>query len=122
MAHANFTLSPTTPATNGQLVTIFNTYEIGIGNFFALSDISRMVFDFEHSHSATLNWYHSNDGTTSIQLGTEALAAPAASETNVRDFLVEGYKFWKLEWVNGATAQDPWVVRAAGTDQRVVAD
>lgn len=92
-------------------------------DFIAMHGIKRFVLDLEHSHACTLNWYRSADrGTNWIQLGTEILAAPAASSTTIRDFLVEGYPDWKLELVNGGTAQSPFDVNMVLTDERGIAE
>lgn len=119
-----FKYAGSTPGTDSDTYVIFDTTVAFPGaRMLAYAGIKRMCFDFEHSHLATLNWYRSNDrGVNWHQVGTEALAAPAANETNVRDFLVEGYDDWKLQWVNGGTAQSPFSVAMWGTDERGVAD
>jgi hypothetical protein len=115
-----------TPGTDSNTYTVFDTTTAANGiprDFIPSVGFKRFLLNLEHSHACTLNWYWSLDrGTTWIQDGTETLAAPAAAETSIRDFLVEGHADWKLELVNGGTAQSPFVVNMSLTDERSVAD
>lgn len=91
-------------------------------NFFATNGVRKFCLDLDHSHGGTLNAYKSSDeGATWRQVYTETVAAPAASGVTQREWLVEGVQDWKLEWVNGGTAQNPWVADMSLSDDRASA-
>lgn len=70
----------------------------------------RLLLDLKHDQAGTLNWYKSHDrGTTWLQIDTEAIADPASTDSTVRDFLIEEYPDFKLEWVQGDAAQTVFV-------------
>ena len=113
-----------TPGADSDTYVLFSTVAAFPGaRAFAYAGIKRFKVNLEHSHLGTINAYRSNDrGTTWHQLSTNAVAAPAANEANEYDFIVEGYDDWKVEWVNGGTAQDPWSVALNGTCERGIAE
>lgn len=85
----------------------------------AANGYKRLVVDLKHNAALTLNWYKSsNRGSTWHQLDTEAIAAPAATETTLRTFLVEQYDDFKIEAVNGGSAQTTWVLNVALSPER----
>lgn len=115
MSHNNMTRVKYTGATPGgdtNTYPIFTTLTNGWpAGFFALQNISKLVVDTKHDAAGTFAWYKSNDrGTSWEQIGTEAISAPASTVTIFREFTVEPYEDFKLDWVNGNTAQDPWDV------------
>lgn len=74
--------------------------------------ISRITFSVENSAAGTLKSYFShNKGTTWTQFaGDIAVAAPAAGDiSGPYDYLVDTYPDVKIDWVNGSSAQDPWI-------------
>lgn len=71
------------------------------------------------NNAGTLNLYESTDrGANWRQIDTVAVAAPAASAAFLCDFLVEGLRDFKIEWVNGGAAQSPFDVLLAFSEQR----
>jgi hypothetical protein len=82
--------------------------------------VKRFVLDLKHSHTITLRWYKSDDrGTNWNQIGEEAsIAAPAATDTTTRDFFVEPYADWKLDLINGGSAQTTFEIDMVMTDER----
>lgn len=76
---------------------------------FGLAGATKFVLDLKHSHGGTLNSYKSNDrGATWKQLSSDQITPASIGTTHV-EFLVGAFRDWKLEWVNGGTAQDPWI-------------
>lgn len=88
---------------------------------FQLLGVRKFCIDIDHVQAGTLNEYKSDDrGANWRQVSTEAVAAPAASGVTRREYLVEADQDWKLEWVNGGVAQNPWVVDMALSDDRTI--
>lgn len=76
------------------------------------ADVSRVCFSLENSHAGTLKAYMSPDkGTNWYQVGGDiAVVAAAATDINgPYDYLVDPYPDFKIEWVNGGSAQTTWV-------------
>lgn len=89
--------------------------------FFANLGVRKIVLSLKNSQAGTLNEYYSPDrGTTWLSVSSFAIPIPAAGFTTEREFLVESYADWKLEWVNGGVAQATWSPQIAGTDQRAI--
>lgn len=108
---------------NAEVVTIFNTYSSGWAqNAFQMMGIRRVVVEVNNDQSGTLNMYKSSNGTTWVKVDTAAVSAAAANSTNINDYFVEPYGWWKLEWVNGATPQTAFDVNINGTGQRNIAN
>jgi hypothetical protein len=110
----------TTPGADSNTYNIFNTTVAFSGaNFLSMLGISKIRVDIDHDNAGTFKWYKSEDrGTNWRQIDQEAVSAPASTETTGREFLVEGYMDWKLDWVNGGSAQDPWEVDIAFIEER----
>lgn len=72
--------------------------------------ISRITFTVKNSQAGTLNASTSNNGgTTWDQYNSQAvLASGAGVVAGPFDYLVDTFKDWKLEWVNGGAAQATW--------------
>ena len=89
--------------------TVESYWRIGPGNLNLWA--SRLSFGVENSHSGTLKAYRStNKGTNWDQVGGDtAVAAAAATDiSGPYDYLVDTYTDFKLEWVNGGSAQTTW--------------
>lgn len=110
-----FKTTASTPGTDSNTYVLFSSTGYA-ERFFALSGISKFVLDLKHSHIGSLKSYKSDDrGTNWRQLSDDAIS-PASIGTTHAEFLVGAMRDWKLEWVNGGTAQSPWVVDMAGMD------
>jgi hypothetical protein len=111
------------PGANTNTTTLFSTVvAFPGGSYFPMLGINKFSITLSYSAAGTLKAYQSDDrGTNWYQVSQESIAAPAATESLQRDFLVEGMKDWKLDWTNGGSAQSPWVVSMAGVDDRAVA-
>lgn len=109
------TALPTLSAT----FTLFTTVDTGMSNFFPIAGLHRFLVDIKNSHAGTLKEYKSDDGgTTWNQISETAIAAAAATATNVKDYLVSGYRDWKVDWVNGGTTQTTFEIDMSVTGQR----
>lgn len=117
---------------NAEVVSLFDTVVAFPGaNYLPSLHMKRLQLDIAHNQAGTLNWYKTQvRGPSSVtgagsaattvwtQIGTLAVAAPAANTSDTFDFLVEEYQDFKLEWTNGAAAQTLWNVDIALTGER----
>lgn len=118
---ANPKYSGTAPGADGNTYTIFNSVTAFNGaNMAQNAGFKRYMVDMKHSQSGTLNFYYSlNRGTSWNQVYTSgAIAAPASTSSTIRDFAIEQYPDFKLEWVNGGSAQATWSIAQTLTDER----
>lgn len=78
--------------------------------------VSRIIFGVKNSQAGTLNASRSIDGgVTWTVYDTRAVAIAAANTiSGPFDYLVDTYKDWKLEWVNGGVAQGTWLPEMTG--------
>lgn len=114
-------LATTLPATPTDAMNMNRDGACG-ENFAALSGTRKLCLTLDHVQAGTLRFYASqNRGTTWRQIDDIVVAAPAANSSTVVEFLVEGLRDWKLEWVNGGIAQNPWEVNLSFSDDRAAA-
>lgn len=123
-------VSPTAPGADANTYVLFATVAVtgtgysfpnpGWGKYYlGMHGLKRLVLDLKHNAALTLNPYKSSDrGVTWHQLDTEAVAVPAATESTTRTYLVEEYADFKLEAVNGGSAQTTWNVSVALSPER----
>ncbi len=106
MPHTNVTYKGTALPADSTTVSIFDTSTFSSKRFISNGNYDRLLVDVKNSHTATYKWYKSSDrGTNWNQIGESAVSVPAATASNVTDFLITGYDDFKLEWVNGGTTQ-----------------
>lgn len=122
-ALARVTYQGSTPGADANTYTLFDTTTYPMKGFLAMAGLKRFIIDLEHDQAGSLRWAKSeNRGTTWIQLAAdEAIAAPAANTTTIRDFYIEPYGDWRLQWINGGAAQGVWIPSMVVTDERSIA-
>lgn len=117
---------------NAAQVSLFDSVTAFPGaNWLPSFHMKRLQIDLAHDQAGTLNWWKTESrGLTSVfgagsaattvwvQVGTLAVAAPAAGTSDNFDFLVEEFGDFKVEWTNGATPQTVWVPSIALSDER----
>lgn len=83
--------------------------------------MKRVVVVFAHSNTGTINVYRSADrGTTWAQVSTRIIVGPSATGSSCFDVNVSMFSDFKLEWVNGGSAQTTWTVDIALTDEQTL--
>jgi hypothetical protein len=111
MPSASMTLDTATPGADANTYNLFDsTTDIGAG-LMRVRGLSRLTFGVENSQAGTLKAYRSTDrGTSWDQVGGDiaVAAAPATDISGPYDYLVDTYKDFKLDWVNGGAAQATW--------------
>lgn len=91
-------------------------------DWFAAKGIKRFLVRFTNDQTFTLNAYRSDDrGVTWTKIYTASVTASAANSENAYDFLVQGQRDWKLELVNGGTAQTSFTCSMALSTERALA-
>lgn len=116
-----FKYNGTAPGADTNTYVIFSSVVALNGARMAQSaGMKRLVVDMKHAGTGTLNLYRSqNRGTTWSQVDTTGvLPIPAATESTIYDHYIEPYPDFKLEWVNGGSAQSTWIIDLALTDER----
>lgn len=112
-------LSSSTPGADSNTYAMFNSVTLFGKQRLRSMSVSRVTFTLKNSHLGTLKAYMSKDGgTTWYQVGGD-IAVPAAAATDVSgpyDFLVDTYWDFKLDWVNGGSAQTTWVPLLTAVD------
>lgn len=109
-----------TPGADSNTYVLFSTVTANWPErAFALWGVHKFCLDLKHNQAGTINWYKSNDrGTNWRQMGTVAVAAPASTDGTLFEAFVASERDFKLEWVNGGSAQSPWIVDMSLSDDR----
>src|SRR4051812_48501773 len=100
-----------TPGVDSNVYVLFSSVlsELG-GRAMAASCSHKVNLDLLAQNIGTLKWYKSQDrGVTWNQIGSESIT-PVANTSVQRDYIIEALADFKLEWTNGGSAQNPWVV------------
>ncbi len=121
--NTNFGITSTAP-TGSATITLIDTFIALAGNPLAAAGVSRIEVGGINSHLGTLQLFCSKDGTTYDQVGGDVPVSPSATDdvSGPFDFLVDGYKFAKLNWVNGGTTQTTWRWQGTLISKRVKGD
>lgn len=119
---ANIKYIGATPGADPNTYTLFNTVTSQMGQrALGIHGIRKLFLSLKGNNAGTLKWYTSSDrGLNWVQLGQEAVAALAASASIQRDYPVEAEPDFKLDWVNGGAAQNPWIINMALDSQRAM--
>lgn len=126
MAHTSSTQIRYTGAVPGADSDTYVILDTSVTNswpesFFAMHGIRKFQIDVKHDEAFTFNWYKSNDrGTSWEQMQTSAVPLPASTVTSTLEIEVSALRDFKLEVVNGGTAQLPWDVDMVLIDERSV--
>lgn len=113
-------LTSATPGGDAATYNLFDSTATGYpARFFAEQGAHKFIVDIKNSQAGTLKAYKSQDrGVTWLQIYQASVAAAAATSTNLFEFAIEPFADWKLDWLNGGSAQATWVVDMALSDDR----
>lgn len=118
-----FKYSGSTPGADSNTYNIFSSVTAFQGaNMAQNSGLKRLFVTIDNPQSGTLKFYRSLDrGTTWVQVGGDFAATSAAADVTTFDGLIEGFPDFKLDWVNGGSAQTGWTVSISLTPERAAA-
>ena len=107
------TYTGSTPGANTNATVLFSSVAaFPMASACPMLGLRRLSLDLAHSHNGTLNLYKSGDrGLNWVLVSTEAITA--GSTTTEKEWLIEMFRDFKLEWANGGTAQTTWNVNLA---------
>ncbi len=110
----------TTPGEDANTYNIFSTVSAFTGKSQAqMCGVNKVAIDIKHDEALTFKWYKSDDrGTTWLQVDQAAVAAPASTESTWKEFAFEPFPDFKVDIVNGGTAQAVWSVTIALLGER----
>ena len=90
--------------------------------------LKRLFVTIDNPQSATLKFYRSMDGvngvargTNWVQVGGDFAITSSATDVSTFDGLIEGFPDFKLDLVNGGSAQTGMTVTIALTGERAAA-
>jgi len=117
------TYDGTVPGADANTYVLFSTVNAGMGAGMAQANgHKKLTLAISNPQVGTLNLYRGIRTATVAagwdQVSTTAVAAVAATTTNMYEFLIESFPHFKLEWVNGGVIQTGWVVDLALEDER----
>lgn len=119
-SYSRIKYSGTAPGADSNTYVLFSTVaSFTMANAAQMGGVHKLVLTLKNSQAGTLNTWRSTDrGVTWVQITTEAITAGTATTSTPREYLLEQFADFKLEWVNSAVAQATWVVDMALTDAR----
>ncbi len=107
-----------TPGADSSTYVLFSTVSAFPGKrMHSGMGFKRFVVGVRHSSAGTINLYKSVDrGTNWVQCDT--FSAASTTLEDLYDALVEHFDDFKVEWVNSGSAQSPWTVSLAFSNER----
>lgn len=109
-----------TPGADSNTYNLFTTVSAQFGsNFFAHAGVSKFVLFLkgDATETGTLKEYASTDGGTTWNQVSQT-AVTLGTYQDAYEFVVEPYRDWKLDWVNGGAAKTTWEVNFALVNDR----
>jgi hypothetical protein len=119
----NFRYTGSTPGADSSTYNLFSSVTAFTGASMASNNgLKRLVVTVDNPQSGTGKFYRSADrGTNWVQVGGDFAATSSATDVTPFDLLFEGFADFKLDWVNGGSAQTGWTVTIALTGERSAA-
>ena len=79
-----------------------------------IGDTKRVLISISHNADGTLKEYKSSDGgTTWIQIAADDAITAVSNVDTFKEYQVQPYVDYKVEWTNGNSAQTTWNVSVA---------
>lgn len=115
MSFARLKYSGSTPGADASTYNLWTSVTAGGANLASMSGSKYFLLDLKNSHAGTLKAYKgaARDSTGAVTFSQiEQFSVPAApsAESNKYEFVIDAYTDWKLDWVNGGSAQTTWLV------------
>jgi hypothetical protein len=111
------------PGADTNVYPIFNSVTAFPGCWMAQgTGLKRLFVTIDHPEAATLKFYRSMDrGANWVQVGGDFAITASATDVSTFDGLIEGFPDFKLDLVNGGSAQTGMTVTIALTGERAAA-
>lgn len=117
------------PGADSNTYPIFNSVTAFPGAWMAQNTgLKRLFVTIDHPQNATLKFYRSMDGvngvargTNWVQVGGDFAITSSVTDVSTFDGLIEGFPDFKLDLVNGGSAQTGMTVTIALTGERAAA-
>lgn len=107
--------SGSTPGADTNTYTLFDTTALcgaAKSSTASMLNADRITVRISNDQAGTLNVYRSQNNGASWQL-TQSGISVSIGTGNFYDFYVGGLLDWKIEWVNGGSAQTVWNIDMA---------
>lgn len=124
-----FKYTGSTPGADSNTYNIFSSVTAFPGaNMAAMYGLKRLFITIDNPQSGTAKLYRSIDaqngvarGTNWVQVGGDFAATASATDVFTLDAMIEGFPDFKVDWVNGGSAQTGWTVTIALDGSRAAA-
>ncbi len=118
-----FKYSGSAPGADANTYNIFSSVTAFTGaNMAQQNGLKRLVVTVDHPQAGTGKFYRSSDrGVNWVQVGGDFAATASATDVTTFDLLFEGFYDFKLDWLNGGSAQTGWTISIALTSERAAA-
>ncbi len=115
-----FRYTGSVPGADSNTYNIFSSVTAFTGASMAQNNGAKRLFvTIDNPQSATLKFYRSIDrGTNWVQVGGDFAVTSSATDVATFDGLIEGFPDFKLDLVNGGSAQTGMTVSIALTGER----
>ena len=118
-----------TPGADSNTYNIFSSVVAFPGANMAQNEgLKRLFVTIDNPQSGTLKFYRSVDsnngvarGTNWVQVGGDIACTASATDVTTFDGVFLGFPDFKLDWVNGGSAQATWSLSMALTTERALA-
>lgn len=118
----SFRYTGSTPGADSNTYNLFSSVVAFTGQSMAQNNgLKRLFVTVDNPQSGTLKFYRSADRGVWVQVGGDFAATSSATDVTTFDGLIEGFYDFKLDWVNGGSAQTGWTVTIALTGERAAA-
>lgn len=113
-----FKYTGSTPGADSNTYPIFSSVTAFPGANMAQNEgLKRIFITIDNPQSGTLKFYRSVDsnngvarGTNWVQVGGDQAATASATDVFTWDAVILGFPDFKVDWVNGGSAQTGWTV------------
>lgn len=107
-----FKYAGSTPGADSNTYNLFSSVVAFNGaNMAQNHGLKRIFVTVDNPQSGTLKFYRSNDrGVNWVQVGGDQAMTASATDVSTWDAIILGFPDFKVDWVNGGSAQTGWTV------------
>lgn len=113
--------SGSAPGADTNVYPLFSSVTAFLGMRAAqMAGMKRLIIDLKHSNDGTFRLSKSSNRGVTWTIVNEQAATGGGTDSNTYDANIEPYDDFKVDWVNGGSAQNPWYPSIAFSDERGV--